>query len=74
LNGQVLLHWKEIQHQYYIYLGKRNTGERWVWLLVQKNWDVSWDQRDHRNEVVHNQDNLVSQAEEEQRFGPAAGW
>jgi hypothetical protein len=49
-----------------IYLGKRNTGERWVRLLIQKIWDVSWDQWDHRNGVVHKQDNLVSQAESAQ--------
>jgi hypothetical protein len=58
LNGQVSLHWKEIQHQYYIFLGKRNTGERWVRLLIEKMWDVAWDQWDHRKEVVHKQDNL----------------
>jgi hypothetical protein len=69
LNGQVSLHWKEIQHQYYIFLGKRTTGERWVWLLIQKIWDVAWDQWDHRNEVVHKQNNLVSQAESEQLNG-----
>jgi hypothetical protein len=49
LYGQVSLHWKEIQHKYYIYLGKRNTGDRWVWLMIQKIWDVAWDHWEHRN-------------------------
>jgi hypothetical protein len=35
LNGQVSVLWKETQHQYYIYLGKWNTGERWVRMLIQ---------------------------------------
>jgi hypothetical protein len=38
-------------------------------LLTQKLWDVSWDQWEHRNEVVHNQENLVSQSETDQLHG-----
>jgi hypothetical protein len=55
--------------EYYIYLGKRNTGERWVRLLIQKIWNVDWDQWDHGNEVRHKQDSLVSQPEAEQLNG-----
>jgi hypothetical protein len=49
--------------------GKRNSGERWVRLLIKKLWDVAWYQWDHRNEVVHKTDNLVTQAEAEQLNG-----
>jgi hypothetical protein len=44
LSRQVSLHWKRIKYQYYIYLGKLNTGERWVRLLTHNIWDVAWDQ------------------------------
>jgi hypothetical protein len=63
LNGKVLIVWKEIQHQYFLFPGKSNSGERWVRLMIQKRWDVAWDQRKHRNEVVHKKENLVTQEE-----------
>jgi hypothetical protein len=69
LNGQVSTVWKEIQHQYYLFLVKRNSGERWVRLLIQNLWDVACNQWEHRNEVVHKTDNLVTQAEAEQLNG-----
>jgi hypothetical protein len=38
-------------------------------MFLQKIWDMVWAQWDSRNEVVHNQYNLVSQAEGEQLIG-----
>jgi hypothetical protein len=49
--------------------GKRNSGERWVWLLIQKLWDVAWNQWEHRNEEVYKTENLVTQVEAEQLNG-----
>jgi hypothetical protein len=69
LNGQVPAVRKEIQHQYYLFVGKRKSGERWVLLLIKTLWDVAWDQWDHRNDEVHNKENLVTQAEAEQMNG-----
>jgi hypothetical protein len=69
LIGQVSTVWKEIQHQYYLFLVKSNSGERWVRLLIQKLWDVSWNQLEHRNEVVHKTNNVVTQVEAEQLNG-----
>jgi hypothetical protein len=63
LNGQVSTAWKEIQHQYYLFLGNRNSGERWVWLLIQKIWGVAWGQWEHRNKVVHKKETLVTHVE-----------
>jgi hypothetical protein len=65
-NGQVSALWKEIEHQYFLFLGKRDSGERWVRLLIQKLWDVAWYQWEHRNEVVHKKDSVVTQEEGEQ--------
>jgi hypothetical protein len=42
--GHVSKGWKEVQQEYYAELGKRNTGERWVRLLIQKLWKTAWDQ------------------------------
>jgi hypothetical protein len=61
--GRVSKGWKEIQQEYYVELGKRNTGERWVRLLIHKLWKTAWYQWDHRNDALHRQENLVSQAE-----------
>jgi hypothetical protein len=69
LNGQVLTLWKEIKHQYFLFLGKRNLCERWVQLLIQKLFDVAWDQWEHKNEVVHQTKNLVTHTEAEQLNG-----
>jgi hypothetical protein len=41
--GFVSIEWREIQHQYYIFLKSRRTGRRWVVELLKKLWDVSWD-------------------------------
>jgi hypothetical protein len=45
--------------------GKRNSGERWVRLLIQKIWDVAWNQWEHIDEVVHKKENLFTQEEAE---------
>jgi hypothetical protein len=34
-----------------------------VRLLIKKLWKMVWDQWDHRNDVLHPQDNMVSQDE-----------
>jgi hypothetical protein len=34
-----------------------------VRLLIQKLWKRAWDKLDHRNDVLHRQENMVSQAE-----------
>jgi restriction endonuclease len=35
LYGQVSTLWKDIQHQYFLFMGKRNSGEGWVRLSIQ---------------------------------------
>jgi hypothetical protein len=54
---------KEIQQGYYAEPAKRNTGELWVRLLIQKLRKTAWYQWDHRNDVLHRQEDLVSQVE-----------
>jgi hypothetical protein len=47
----VALRWRDVQHQYYEWLQRRNTGKAWLQALIKKVWEVSWDMWDHRNEV-----------------------
>jgi len=49
----VSIEWREIQHQYYVFLKSRHTRCRWVVELLKKLWDVSWDLWEHRNSVLH---------------------
>jgi hypothetical protein len=51
LMGRISIQWKEVQHRYYQWLGKRNTGRKWATALIKKVWEVSWDMWDHRNKV-----------------------
>jgi hypothetical protein len=60
LNGNMALQWKETQQKHYILLANQNTGLHWVQLLIQKSWEVGWDQWGRRNEVIHRQENLVT--------------
>jgi hypothetical protein len=32
-------------------------------ITIQKIWQVAWDQWEHRNAILHNSENLVTQAE-----------
>ena len=43
-----------MQSTYFKWLGVRKTGKRWGAALIQKLWDVSWDQWENRNEALHN--------------------
>jgi hypothetical protein len=53
MQGCISTAWKEIQHSYFKWLGRRNTGRRWAELLISKLLNISWDMWDHRNSVRH---------------------
>jgi Fe-S cluster biosynthesis and repair protein YggX len=61
--GNISVLWQEIQAQYFREIGKQNSGLRWTSALSQKIWQVAWDQWEHRNTILHNSENLVTQAE-----------
>jgi len=54
LLGRVSTKFQEIQGQYYLQLQQRNTGARWLKLLIVKIWEVSWDMWEHHNHILHN--------------------
>ncbi len=43
--------WRDVQHRYYEWLNRRNTGKAWLQAVIKKVWEVSWDMWDHRNQV-----------------------
>jgi hypothetical protein len=53
VNGHLCNLWKGIQHQYYVFLGRRNTGRKWVRELIKKLWGIAWDMWEHRNGILH---------------------
>ena len=52
LGGCLSLEWAKVQGTYFKWL-RVKTGKRWVAALIQKLWDVAWDQWENRNEALH---------------------
>jgi hypothetical protein len=61
--GWIPLGWEEAQHTFYALLCSHRTGCRWTICLIKKLWNVAWDTREHRNGILHQQDNSVTIAE-----------
>jgi hypothetical protein len=53
VTGQLGYLWKGIQQEYLEFLGRRNTGRKWVRELIKKLWGVAWDMWEHRNGILH---------------------
>jgi hypothetical protein len=61
--GNISVLWQEIQAQYFQEIGKQNSEFWWTRALIQKSWQVAWDQWEHRKATLHNYENLITQAE-----------
>ena len=53
LEGCFSTKWQGVQQLYYVWMGIRKTGRCWLSTLIQKLWEVAWDQWEHRNGYVH---------------------
>ena len=53
LQGCVSTQWQITQARWYESLGSKLSAKRWTAAWIRKLWDVSWDQWEHRNDVVH---------------------
>ena len=53
LEGTPVVGWAGVQQAFYDWKGSRRLGARWLAALIQKLWDVAWDQWQHRNHVLH---------------------
>jgi len=54
MGGCISFEWAKVQGDYYKWIGRKKTGKRWAVALIQKLWDVSWDQWECRNGALHN--------------------
>jgi hypothetical protein len=61
--GNIYVLWQEIQAKYFQEIGKQNSGLRWTSALIQNIWQVAWDQRENRNEILHSSENLFTKSE-----------
>ena len=53
LLGHVSNHWKGVQQAYYLWIGRQNTGKKWVRSLILQLFNISWDMWEHRNSIKH---------------------
>ncbi len=44
------------------FLNNRNRGKRWAIALIKKLWETAWDLWEHRNGILHEQENIVSRS------------
>jgi hypothetical protein len=63
LEGFIHKDWSIEQHTFYSTIQSPRNGKRWTIELIKKLWTVTWDQWEHRNATLHDQDNLVRQEE-----------
>jgi hypothetical protein len=61
--GNISVLWQEIQAQYFREIGEQNSGLQWTSVFIHKMWQVAWDQWEHRNAILHNSKNLITQVE-----------
>ena len=60
--GWLSSQWVIAQQHYYSVTKSNKTGRRWVIAIIQNLWDTAWDLWEHRNEVLHEKENLVTRA------------
>ena len=53
LRGFVTTTWCEAQHNYFLHLQSKKTGQRWLTALIQKLWAISWDMWRFHNGILH---------------------
>jgi len=60
--GWVVPQWTELQHRFYTILRSQRTGRRWTIAILQKLWNIAWDMWEHRNGILHENENLVTRS------------
>ena len=57
LDGSISQSWRYAQEYYLEFTKSPKTSKRWVSSLIQKVFEVAWDQWEHRNGILHDVDN-----------------
>ena len=52
--GAVLQSWAAKQQEYYTWLKRKNTGKRWIVMLIKKLWEISWNMWEQQNGELQN--------------------
>jgi hypothetical protein len=63
LVGNISILWRDIQEHHYRGLEQRYSSRYWKSMLIQKLWQVEWDQWDHMHGILHGHEHLVMLAE-----------
>ena len=61
LEGGILQHWRHAQECFLQTSKSPQTSKWWTSLLIQKLFNVAWDQWEHRNEALHDMENKFDQ-------------
>jgi hypothetical protein len=61
--GWISHEWTKAQQAHYTSIKSLCTGKRWAVALIKKLWDIAWDLWEHRNGILHESSNVVSQNE-----------
>jgi hypothetical protein len=61
--GWISHEWTKAQQAYYTSIKSLRTGIRWAIALIKKLWDIAWDLWEHRNGILHDSCNVVSENE-----------
>jgi len=52
----------EQKNRYYKIIRSHRTGRCWTVAILQKLWNIAWDMWEHRNGILHEQENLVTRS------------
>jgi len=61
--GWLVKEWTMAQQAYYCLIKSKRSGKRWTVELIKKMWAIAWDLWEHRNGILHEEQNLVSTIE-----------
>ena len=64
LEGSISKAWRQAQEYYLAFSKSPRTSKRWTSALIQKVFEVAWDQWEHRNGILHDVDNKFDKATE----------
>ena len=58
------IEWETLQQDFYDRTQSRRTGASWSAMLLHRLWRISRALWEHRNEILHQQENIVTQVQE----------
>ena len=60
LKGWLSIEWETAQQSHYSSLHLLRTGQKWITHLICHCCNIAWDLWEHRNDTLHEQENIVS--------------